>query len=57
MTVAQSVSGLTSQALLHIINGGFQNVLRVRNTLLRRQSDAQPVDKTGAMLRALETSK
>lgn len=50
-----TVSGLSSQTLLHIFESGIQNVLRVRNTLLRRQGDAQPVEKTGAMLRALET--
>ena len=50
-----TVSGLSSQTLLHIFESGIQNVLRVRNTLLRREGDAQPVEKTGAMLRALET--
>lgn len=55
IAVAHSVSGLTSQTLLHIIDSGFQNILRVRNTLLQRQGNAQTIERAGAMLRALET--
>lgn len=55
IAVAHSVSGLPSQVPLQILKSCLQDILCILQPLPRRQGDAQPVDKTGTILRALET--